>query len=377
MDLHWLTAPDHEVAAAMAAHRRDSRPRWVPTRRMLLVHVNHCLIIWYLCIAFMTVGVRVDTTQGGNLRGADIRDLIIAGLVLATWLYGTYWLHRWAARPPSPRSRLREWRQTLTALANGFEPQPSRAATFSALITRDRPRVRQYPRFVAQSVEIGNILRDSRRSPEWHYITVTLPAPLPHLVLDAVSNNGMQSDLPGGVSPEQRLSLEGDFDRWFRVYSPAQYGRDALYVLTPDVMVALIDTAAKFNVEIVDDTLVFFAPKSADFGAAATWESIDAVLNTVATRIVTSAQRYLDERVPGQEESRLVAAMRAQVEHPHIPWVAPAPRIGEDGRRLSIRKPSAVVTALWALGWYSLLVLLYPVPGIFAFAGFMSAIDGW
>ena len=38
----------------------------------------------------------------------------------------------------------------------------------------------------------------------------------------------------------QVLSLEGDFDRYFTLYCPKEYERDALYVFTPDLM-ALLD----------------------------------------------------------------------------------------------------------------------------------------
>ncbi len=54
-----------------------------------------------------------------------------------------------------------------------------------------------------------------------------------------------------GDGPE--LELEGDFGKHFELHVPAGYERDALYVLTPDVMQVLIDEAADRRVEIVDD----------------------------------------------------------------------------------------------------------------------------
>ncbi|WP_143033947.1 hypothetical protein [Paramicrobacterium humi] len=74
----------------MSALRRDARPAWVPTKRQVLVHVNHCLILWYLCIVFMAVGVRVDSYQDGRVRAADIIGLAVCLAILAAWLYGTY-----------------------------------------------------------------------------------------------------------------------------------------------------------------------------------------------------------------------------------------------------------------------------------------------
>lgn len=376
MDLRWLSAPEDEVAAAMAAVRRTSRPSWVPTKRQVLLQVNHCLILWYLCIVFMVYGISVDSYHGGQATEADITGLAVAMAILAVWLFGTYRMHVWAAKPPSPRARLKEWRQTLTALANGFEVQPLPAATFRSMITTADREVRSYPRYIAPGVEFGNLVRRANRSSGWQYIAVRLPAPLPHLILDATSNNRMGSDLPTTVDRGQRLSLEGDFDRWFQVYSPVQYRSEALYVLTPDVMAALVDEAARFNVEIVDDFLVFFTSPTADFTEPEHWQSLHGILTHVAPRIVAKARRYVDERVPGQEVPRALAAVRATLERPDEPWRPPKPRIGPDGRRLTVRERSLLSILGAVVWWFTSLLLLYLVPGTFAFAGFMSIVDG-
>jgi len=377
MDLRWLSAPDNEVAAAMATLRRDSRPSWVPTRRQVLVHVNNCLILWYLCIVFLAFGVRVDSQDDGQVSADVLRGLAVTMAIFVAWLGGTVWLYRWAARPPSPRARLREWRLTLTALANGFESQPSAVATFSSLISTAGHTVRQYPRFVAPGVEFGTLAQGGPRSSAWHYLAVTLPAPLPHLILDATANNGLTSDLPSGIDGSQRLMLEGDFDRWFRVYAPVKYRLEAFYFLTPDVMAALIHDASDYNVEIIDDRLVFFTSTTVDFATPDPWLSVNAILTNAASRLLASAERYRDERVPGQEVPPMVAAIQAAIERPHVLWVAPRPRIGADGRRLTIRdRNKGIWPVVGAIGWFALLTVLYAVPGIFAFAGLMSIIDG-
>lgn len=123
--VRWLQASNDEVAAAMATVRRESRPSWVPTKRQVLVHVNFCLILWYLFFVLMFYGIQIHTYEVRQASAADISGLLVAAAVLAVWLFGTFWLRRWAALPPSPRARMKEWRQTLPALANGFEPKPS------------------------------------------------------------------------------------------------------------------------------------------------------------------------------------------------------------------------------------------------------------
>src|SRR5690606_35050816 len=100
---------------------------------------------------------------------------------------------------------------TLTALANGFESQPSARPTFTSLISTAGRGVREYPRFVAPGIEFGNLVHRDRRASNWHYVAVTLPAPLPHLILDATANDRIRSDLPATVDRGQRLSLGGEF----------------------------------------------------------------------------------------------------------------------------------------------------------------------
>ncbi|RIJ57539.1 hypothetical protein, partial [Clavibacter phaseoli] len=125
MDLRWLSAPDDEVAEAMRTVRTSARPSWVPSRRKVLAHVNDSLILWFGCVVLMYWGIVTDGVGDGRVTPATIAGLAGAAVVLAVWLLGSRLLHRWAARPPSPRARGREWRQHLTALANGFAPQPS------------------------------------------------------------------------------------------------------------------------------------------------------------------------------------------------------------------------------------------------------------
>lgn len=86
----------------------------------------------------------------------------------------------------------------------------------------------------------------------FRYMELALPRRLPHLMIDARGNGSLRQMLPG----TQRLSLEGDFDRRFSVYAPEGYERDALELLTPDVMACLIDHGRRWDVEIVDDRLV-------------------------------------------------------------------------------------------------------------------------
>ncbi len=115
----------------------------------------------------------------------------------------------------------------------------------------------------ANGREVGNYTYTtgsgrSRREYNWGYIRVKLTRRLPHMVLDAKSNNYFKrfSNLPSGFESAQKLSLEGTFNDHFTLYAPKEYERDALYVFTPDVMAAVLDMGTNYDIEIIDNTLL-------------------------------------------------------------------------------------------------------------------------
>jgi hypothetical protein len=92
-------------------------------------------------------------------------------------------------------------------------------------------------------------------------VRLPLPAETPRMQLRSRNGNGPLSVLPHAPSGRQELRLEGDFSDVFAVSVPVGYERDALYVLTPDLLVILLDNAADLDLEIVDSTLhVYFPP---------------------------------------------------------------------------------------------------------------------
>ncbi len=98
---------------------------------------------------------------------------------------------------------------------------------------------------------------------EFGVITLPLPRHLPHVILDAKSNNtfnGRMSNLALFESG-QKFDLEGDFGKYFNVYAPSSYRPDTLYFLTPELMVQLIDNSKDFDIEVVDDQLYFYGSK--------------------------------------------------------------------------------------------------------------------
>ncbi|MFF1876009.1 hypothetical protein, partial [Kitasatospora herbaricolor] len=149
----------------------------------------------------------------------------------------------------------------------------------------------------------------SREVHTWGYLAVRLDRPLPHIVLDARSNNGLfgATNLPAEFSRSQRLSLEGDFDRYFTLYCPKDYERDALYLLTPDLMALLIDEAQDFDVEIVDDWMFVYASRSLDLADPAVAGRMFRILSTVGAKATGRADRYADDHA-GSVAGHTIAA---------------------------------------------------------------------
>ncbi len=147
----------------------------------------------------------------------------------------------------------------------------------------------------------------SRRTHHWGFLAMQLERSLPHMLLDSTANNGMfGSNLPTAFRREQVLSLEGDFDRYFTLYCPTQYERDALYVFTPDLMALLIDEAAPFDVEIVDRWLFVYAAQPFPLADPATYQRLLRIVSTVGAKALSQTDRYVDERI-GVFEANLVA----------------------------------------------------------------------
>ena len=140
----------------------------------------------------------------------------------------------------------------------------------------------------------------NQRTYNWGFLAFKLDRALPHMLLDATSNNSLfGSNLPTLFSKEQVLSLEGDFNKYFTLYCPREYERDALYVFTPDLMALLIDEAAPFDVEIIDDWMFVYSSKTFSTAAPGNYERMFRVIETVGAKTLSQTDHYSDERVAG------------------------------------------------------------------------------
>ncbi len=164
-------------------------------------------------------------------------------------------------------------------------------------------------------VELGNYhyttgSGKSRQVHDFGFMRIKLPRRLPNMVLDSKKNNffgGRLSNLNVGFGGAQKLSLEGDFDKYFTLYAPEQYKRDALYVFTPDVMQALVTAAHAYDCEVIDDDLYIYS--STPFGLANRDQltELAGIARTLRHELSEQTDYYADERV-GNRDLNVIAA---------------------------------------------------------------------
>jgi len=183
----------------------------------------------------------------------------------------------------------------------------------------------------------------------WGYVAVKLDVPLPNIVLDALGNNTLGTNLPSSFSKDQRLSLEGDFDRHFTLYCPNGYEADALYLFTPDIMARFIDNAAQMDVEIVDDWMFLYTRRRVSTTDVATWAWLFSTVGALMTKFDQWA-RWRDDRLRHAQASAAAtaipsAAAPASTSETAMPAAAlpfappagsltPPPGVAPEGRRL-------------------------------------------
>jgi hypothetical protein len=206
------------------------------------------------------------------------------------------------------RSGVRQYRLNGFAGANGFTYEPyaptpplpgmifTRRGQSSAFVTDILRRREGY------ALEIGNhtCTTGSGRSTStyrWGYAGMRLPIALPHIVLDAHGNNAIgRARLPIAFAKDQRLSLEGDFDRFFTLFCPEGYETDALYLFSPDTMAVFVDEAAPFDVELVDDCLFLYFPGQLATLDPALWERLLTTMDALSERLLRW-ERWRDDRL--------------------------------------------------------------------------------
>lgn len=169
-------------------------------------------------------------------------------------------------------------------------------------------------------IELGNYQYTTgsgknRQVHDFGFMRIKLPRRLPNMVLDSKKNNffgGRLSNLNVGFGSSQRLSLEGDFDSYFTLYTPEQYKRDALYVFTPDVMQALVEAANVYDCEVIDDDFYIYSSKAFSLTDRAELLELAGIAHKLRSELVEQTDYYADERV-GDRALNLIAPAGARL----------------------------------------------------------------
>lgn len=353
LDFTPLTTP--VTKEEIAAFRRESKTGTVSATSIIML-----IVVGIAIVLFFTTIVRVSTSSGGGM--ASSVTLIV---VIAVVLTGLFFLYRILSRGI--------WRRRLAitrfAAANGLDyavktPRPNFPGAIFALGSSRQAPERLY-RGGDRPLDLGNYQYTtgsgkSRRTHNWGYLAIKLDRMLPHMILDAKANNFLGTNLPVSFSRDQVLSLEGDFDRHFTLYCPKQYERDALYVFTPDLMARLIDEAALFDVEIVDDWMFLYSARTFDLAAPATLARLFRIVDTVGDRTLSRTERYADSKL---NNSKLADSTLAAADAPATTSASPlhsrmaVNQVANQGRRLKRGVPIigiimfAVIVAFWSLNF--------------------------
>ena len=330
--------------------RMRDRPEFASTAFLIQVVVVAVFSVVFT-LSFIGFAIASWISLTGNIaagRAVDVSDVLFPLVLLVGLVVGVGYLVR---RVIAHRGRWPRWlRLTEFASANGLSYSPENASpSYPGAIfgLGDARSALDHFRSLGESFfDYGNYRYStgsgrSRTTRNWGFLALSLERSLPHMVLDSRANNGLfgLTNLPTTFRKEQVLSLEGDFDKYFTLYCPQEYERDALVVFTPDLMALLIDTAAPFDVEVVDRWLFVYSKTPFDMAQPAVHQRLLHIVDTVGAKTLSQSDRYLDERI-GEFSANMVAPQ---------------------GRRLSRAFPvsaTIVVLAFFAF-WFAPIVAQY------------------
>ncbi|WP_194397002.1 hypothetical protein [Microbacterium atlanticum] len=376
-DARPLVEPVPRAAARAFAEelRRTGRLAGSGTSVVVVIVIGAIFAVVFGSVAITLVSAVASAIAAGG-GGASVLFLIFPLVVFGVIAGGAVLLFLGGTR----RAEERMYRLDRFARSNGMTYLPRLSAPplpgmifaiggtrqASDLVRGDTPRFVEFANYRYTTGSGKN-----RQTHQWGYVAVKLDTPLPHIVLDATSNNSLfGSNLPLTFDRDQRLSLEGDFDRYFALSCPAGYERDALYLFTPDIMARFIDNAAALDVEIVDDWLFLYAKRDFSTLDPQTWAWLFSVVGALLDKLAQWA-RWRDERLAAERAATTDAATPGAAPLPGaghaghaasaVPFVAPLdalrppPGVAPQGRRLQKGVPwktiivAGIVVAWWLL----------------------------
>lgn len=311
-------APLRDEIDARAAREFEARfgqaPEPIVTRRAVALDFVGLFLWLIVCVATVVITVAVPN----DTRNLDEPlERFTMGLVLVTpvtIVFSLIFVPLLSLMTKGKPTRFARYRLARFAEANGMNYS-------SRMVVNERSLVFDVVRGDQPlPIEIGNLhispyenVQATVKDFAFGYVAVRLPHVMPHMVLDATSND-IAISLGASIEQGQRRSLEGDFDNHFALYCAEGYERDALYLFTPDVMASFIDGAAALDVEFRDDMLFFYSADQLSTPDENRWKLIERALGAVLPQL-RSWQRWRDEGASAEASTMLSA---------HVPAESPA-----------------------------------------------------
>jgi len=356
LDYRPLTAP--VTAAQVTAFKRWARSTGQAWAQLTAASIIGWVVGGFAIVIFVFVGgfAICGVLVRALLRALGVSDGTAAALstaIVAVVFFGIAGLIVWGMIANSNKTWRRHYLLDQFARANGLAAFPVSAdPRYAGSIFGIGSSRASYDRIQSTSgrfLDIGSYRYTTgsgknRTTHTWGYLAMQLDRRLPQMVLDSKANNGLfgSTNLPKTFSRDQVLSLEGDFDKYFTLYCPREYERDALYVFTPDLMALLVDNAGAFDVEIVDDWLFVYSTTPIDTTDPAQIGRMFQIVDTVGAKTLSQSDNYSDDRVPHAQAASLAGPDASRN------LIAP------QGRRLRTRASwvSIVVFVLVVVAWF-------------------------
>lgn len=317
LDYSALTEP--VSPAEVRAWRTQARASGLPWARSTFpIATVVAAVAFALVFAFVFGGALisfvVEGVHDGDLFAVVFPLVFIAAVALAV-IFAVRARYR-------PGGNWQQWfRLDRFARANGmrFRPMDLPPAYPGEIFQVGRDQtVREHLTVGDRRLDIGNFSYitgqgKSQTTHHWGFLALSLDRAMPNIVLDAKSNNSLfSSNLPVVLDKKQVLHLEGDFDRHFTLYCPAQYERDALFIFTPDLMALLIDEASPFDVELVDQWMFVYSSRPFALTDPAVLQRLFTIADTVGAKALSQSERYADDRI-GDPAVNMVAPQGARL----------------------------------------------------------------
>jgi hypothetical protein len=296
-----------QVASFKAASKAAGKSWATVNAAQVVAAVAAILFFGGIVLSFIVgiVGVAAVSASSGTTRPATI----VGQVFPAVFAVAIITIILLAARSGLRGGQWETWYRLDTfATANGmtFSPIDASPSYPGAIFNLgdSRRAVDHLRSTTGRALDIGNYFYSTgsgknRSTHSWGFMALNLDRKLPNMVLDSKANNGLfgATNLPTYFARDQVLALEGDFDDYFTLYCPKAYERDALYVFTPDLMALLVDNAAPFDVEIVDDWMFVYSATPFPSANPAVYQRLFRIVDTVGAKTLAQTGRYVDERV--------------------------------------------------------------------------------